>query len=409
MSLLLDALKRAEQEKLAKQGDRPADAARPAAAHAPPSPTAANLELAPMHGGGAAAASPPHAARSDAATAQTVFQAKTGGAPAANEPKKATIFWIAGGVIVLVIAAIGGYVWYSVQSMRPTITTLRPRAAPTPPPSSAPEPAPPKIESFVPQPVPPRTEASAPPAAAPPPPVAPPVAAVTLAPAQEMAANVLKERGAAASAATPPPAPLHLAPTQAREPAAPRVPSSVASGYEQLRDGRLAEAKRNYAAALAADGGNIDAHLGMATVEARLGNSAAAASHYRRALDLDPRNATAVAGLASLADYAQPDALESQLRGDIGRYPQSAALHFSLGNLYASQSRWHDAQAAFFEAHRLEPASADIAYNVAVSLDHLGQSRLAADYYRRALDAARTQATQFDPAPVARRLAELGR
>ena len=44
---------------------------------------------------------------------------------------------------------------------------------------------------------------------------------------------------------------------------------------------------------------------------------------------------------------------------------------------------------------------------LAVSLDHLRQTRLAADYYRRALDAAQGAATQFDPGPVARRLAEL--
>ncbi len=118
---------------------------------------------------------------------------------------------------------------------------------------------------------------------------------------------------------------------------------------------------------------------------------------------------TALAGLASLADYSRPEGLESQLRSDVARYPQSAALRFTLGNLYASQSRWQDAQAEYFEAYRNEPASADISYNLAVALDHLGQSRLAADFYHRALEAARGQATQFDPAPVARRLAELGR
>ena len=46
-------------------------------------------------------------------------------------------------------------------------------------------------------------------------------------------------------------------------------------------------------------------------------------------------------------------------------------------------------------------------YNLAVSLDHLGQSGLAADYYRRSLEAARGQSPQFDPDRVARRLAEL--
>jgi Flp pilus assembly protein TadD len=75
--------------------------------------------------------------------------------------------------------------------------------------------------------------------------------------------------------------------------------------------------------------------------------------------------------------------------------------------VYVAQSRWTEAQAAYFEAHRLEPGNADVLYNLAVSLDHLGQSRLAADYYGRALEASRGQAAQFDPVPVARRLREL--
>ncbi|MBC8023468.1 MAG: hypothetical protein H7Y14_10140, partial [Burkholderiales bacterium] len=128
---------------------------------------------------------------------------------------------------------------------------------------------------------------------------------------------------------------------------------------------------------------------------------------YRRALDLDPRNATALAGLASIADRSQPEVLEGQLRADIARYPQSAALHFALGSLYASRARWEEAQGAFFEALRIEPASPDTLFNLAVAMDHMGQSRLAADYYRRAVEASRGQAAQFDPAAAERRLAEL--
>jgi hypothetical protein len=42
-----------------------------------------------------------------------------------------------------------------------------------------------------------------------------------------------------------------------------------------------------------------------------------------------------------------------------------------------------------------------------VSLDHLGQSRLAAALYARALANVRGKGAQFDAASVARRLAEL--
>jgi Tfp pilus assembly protein PilF len=386
--LLLDALKRAEQEKLAKQADRPAEPqrARPPAAMAAPTQAPANaasLELAPV--------AQPHAAgKSDTATAQNVFQAKGAASPRA-EAKKNSVLWAAAAAVLIVAAAIGAYVWYSITALRPQITTLRPRAAPTPPPASG-EASPPKFEPMLPPVAPARVEpVAAEPKRAP--------AAVHPAPAQETLAETLLRAPRAA------PAPVRLAPTIDK----PHVPAEVAAGYDQLREGNLPGARRSYIAALMADAANLDAQLGMATVEARLGNRAAAASHYRRALDVDPRNATALAGLATLAENAQPEALEPQLRADVARYPQSASLRFALGNVYAAQSRWGDAQGEFFEAHRLEPASADIAFNLAVSLDHLGQSRLAADFYRRALDAARVQVAQFDPAAVARRLAELGR
>jgi uncharacterized protein HemY len=138
-----------------------------------------------------------------------------------------------------------------------------------------------------------------------------------------------------------------------------------------------------------------------------LGNIGAAAGHYRRVLNADPGNATALAGLASMADMSQPEQLEQQLRADISRYPQSAALHFALGNLYAARGRWEEAQGAFFEALRLEPGSADALYNLAVAMDHMGQSRIAADYYGRAVTAARGRSAAFDPSQVERRIAEL--
>jgi Tfp pilus assembly protein PilF len=188
---------------------------------------------------------------------------------------------------------------------------------------------------------------------------------------------------------------------------APRVPSDVSQGYDSLRRGDLASARRSYEAALAADPVNLDAHLGLATASARAGDRASATRHYRRTLELDPKNAAALAGLAALTDFSRPEGLEAQLRSDISRNPESAALHYTLGALYSSQSRWTEAQVSFFEAHRLEPGNADIIYNLAVSLDHLGQARLAADFYQRALGAAQQQNAQFDKGQVSRRIAEL--
>ena len=425
MSLLLDALKRAEQEKLAKQGERAANdpPAQPAAnAPAKRDSAAAPLELQPLSGGAGAApaAAAPAAKPAGAATAQAVFQAKAAASPP-PESRKAVILWTAGVVVLLVALGIAGYIWYSVSALQPRITTLRPRPAPTPPPASGVASAP-RLDTLVQganapmtSSVPASAGTPATPSATQPVPApatsAPSASTQSLPAASPGAATArieeLPARGNAELAARlvreAPPAPqLRLTPAEP-----PRVPPNILAGYDALRAGDLPAARRSYAAALAADPASVDANLGLATVEARIGNVSSAASHYRRVLDLDPRNATALAGLASMADLSQPEFVEEQLRADLKRYPQSAALHFALGNLYASRNRWEEAQSAFFEALRLEPASADTLYNLAVAMDHMKQPRLASEYYAKALEAGKMQTTQFDPARVARRISEL--
>ena len=397
MSLLLDALKRAEQEKLARHPGTAANSDTASAPRAAPAAGVASLELAPLASGTGAAvhAAPTHRVEAGVHAAQNVFQAKAARPAAPEAPRNRTVLWATFGAIALVGIAVGAYVWYSVKSLTPQYAgTPRPRAAPTPPPpaSGAPLPPPTAMGSIVPSaasaipPISTTPSAQAPPAAPAPPPETP-------------AERIVRE-----AITQPAPAPLSL---QRAAEGDRRVPAEVAAGYESLRKGDLVAARRGYQAALASDPTNVDAHLGIATLAARDVNRPLAAEHYRRALDLDPRNATALAGLAALADFSRPESLEAQLRSDLARVPDSAALHFTLGNLYASQSRWHEAQAAYYEAHRLDPASGDIAHNLAVSLDHLGQGRVAAAFYGRALESARGRAVQFDPQAVARRLEEL--
>ncbi len=181
--------------------------------------------------------------------------------------------------------------------------------------------------------------------------------------------------------------PLKLA--RSEEPK-PRVPADVQAGYDALVAGDLAAARRRYAAALAADATNVDALLGLATVEARSANprwpprpvTAASSSSI-------PATPPRKRGSPRSPTSRVPRRSRCALRTELASSPDSAALQLTLGDLYASQGRWSEAQAEYFEAHRLQPENADVAYNLAVSLDHLGQRRLAADFYRRALEARR--------------------
>lgn len=407
MSLLLDALKRAEQEKLTRQGDRAPEEPSPrpsplaaAAASAPPT-----LELQPIGPAANASAGGP---RADAhAAAQAIFQAKADGTAPRN---RGTLLAIAGAIAVVVLAA-SAYVWMQVQALQPRAPTVaRARPAPIAPPAADLNAPRPESMSL------PATFAQS--AASAPAPTTATTSTSSTTPASGLSPSA--PNGSAAPSTSAPPSPLAALLDNARADASPplrlertvdkpRVPEELNAGYAALVAGDLDAARRQYGAALARDPVSLDAQLGMATVEAREGRRAAAAARYRRALELDPHNATALAGLASLADMSRPEALETQLRADLSQYPNSAALHMALGNLYAAQKRWSEAQDAFFEAHRLEPENADVLFNLAVSLDHLGQVKLAAEFYRRALDSSRARPTQFDPAPAARRLAELHR
>ena len=87
--------------------------------------------------------------------------------------------------------------------------------------------------------------------------------------------------------------------------------------------------------------------------------------------------------------------------------PEAQVLHFTLGNQLAQQSRWAEAQQQYFRAFAAEPDNADYAFNLAVSLDHLRQSKLALDYYRRAIALAEKRAASFDLAAARSRAAQL--
>lgn len=426
MSLLLDALKRAEQEKLARQGqDAPAEA--PAGDAEAASAPRRTLELEHVErpastapAPGAAPAAAPAASKADRASAKAVFAAKQHAepVPASGGGANKAVLAI---VVVAVLALLGGgaYVWMEINGTpspvakaappRPVtpapIQSLPPAgqpvaAAPAAPAAGSPEAAKPATET-------PKADAPAPAKADAVPPVAQlnpeksPAPAPKAKPRPKQAEQLVM--GLLRDSAKAKPAPLKLDRTMD----APRVPKDVLDGYQALRAGDAATARAAYEKAVRADPTSLDGHLGLATAAARQGDRPVAARHYRRALELDPKNPSAVAGLAALADFSRPEAVETQIRADLTRNPQSPALHFTLGNLYASQQRWNEAQAAYFEAYRLDPESADLAYNLAVSLDQLGQSRLARDFYRRALAAAERQSAQFDPSQVARRIAEL--
>ena len=384
----------------------------PAARTAPQRPSSS---AAPKSSGGEA---DPAAER---ASARKVFEAKF------KEPNPRLPFYIAMGALGLAVVCTVGYFWYQ---LRPAPSLLNANPRPTveeKPTASAPAPGSPAGAS---------PSASAPLAQAIPGlPSAPAASAAPGAQSPAPAPQVLApSRGPSPTPAVPRPSPISPAELVARssasrasqpapqqrapEPAAPAVMPSrpvpevnpkVAAGYAAFTAGDFARARGEYEDALREEPANRDALLGLAAVEVRSGLYESAEATYLRLLRADPRDAHAQAGLIALRGARMdPQVAESRVKTLLATDPQAHVLHFTLGNQFAQQERWAEAQQEYFKAFAAEPENPDFAYNLAVSLDHLRQPKLAREYYQRAVALAATRGASFDVVSARARIAQLG-
>jgi len=188
----------------------------------------------------------------------------------------------------------------------------------------------------------------------------------------------------AEKAGTPAPARKEMA-VRAEDPAYSQIDPVLMLAYEALQSGDYEKATVLYGEVLSRTPDSIDAMLGLAAIAWKQGRPTVASQYYGRVLEIEPRNTHAQAGLIAILGNVDPIAGEARLQQLIDRDP-SGFLYFTLGNLYAQQNLWSQAQQAYFQALQFQPNNADYAYNLAVGLEHLGKTKPALDYYRKALD-----------------------
>lgn len=349
---------------------------------AEPPPAKARVPARPLVEAPGAAARREEAERN---AARNVFAAKQ--TPHAKAPLR--LFLGLAGAAAL---GIGGYFWWQLQAMgdrlpSPSIAA-RPAAAP---PASATAPPPASLSS-----------ANLP---APPPPA--PLLAEQPSPAAHRPPATSGGAAPAAARRGTNPLPPETEPPIRLSRGRPALDPRLGSAYEALQDERPDDARKSYEAVLRNDPKNADALLGLASIASRRGEVEQAESYYVRTLESDPRNVDALAALLNLKAPGDAALAESRLKNLLAGQPDSPALNFALGNLFARQNRWSEAQQAYFRASGAQPENADYLFNLAVSLEHLRQPRLAAQYYRTALNAAGTHAVAFDRAQAQRRIQEL--
>lgn len=436
MSLLLEALKKAEKAK--EEAQRRAGAeGEPAAAPAPlltrdrlpdisapleivsddleprrataEAPTLEPLAppAKPARPAPAAAANAPGRRAAPAAdeagrsTARKVFEAKF------REPNPRMPFYITLGVLGAFALGTIGYFWYQLRPPSPLVN-LNARPADTAlaaaPAVAAPAavPASPAREAPI-----PGLPGEAQPVAAAPVPSTPAPSAPQAQPQRRPEEPKLAPRLAPRLA---PPAVPAAQPVTTVSRTVAQVNPNVEAGYTAYEAGDLGKARADYEQALRDEPANRDALLGLAALDVRAGRYETAEALYLRALQADPRDAQAQAALLSLrAGRSDPLATESRVKSLLAAEPGAHALNFTLGNQLAQQNRWDEAHPQYLKAYAAEPDNADFAYNVAVSLDHLHRSREALDYYQRAIALARARGASFDVAAAQARAAQLGR
>lgn len=187
----------------------------------------------------------------------------------------------------------------------------------------------------------------------------------------------------------------------------PTTDATLVAAYQAYQAGDDTTSGRFYRQVLQSDPRNVDALLGLAAVTARQNHTEEAVNNYQHVLELDPGNSIAQEGLISLSGQTNPTESASRLKTLISQQPDAAHLHAALGNVYADQNQWPDAQQAYFKAFELDPTSADYAFNLAVSLDQLKKPDIALNYYQQALALLGKHGGSVDRTALENRIGEL--
>jgi tetratricopeptide (TPR) repeat protein len=331
-------------------------------------------------------------------------------------PRSRTSLWLFLGLVCVATMAIGGYFWWQLQSISGG-TLVAPTAVARPP--AYPMPATQPAQPLAAQP----TQPAQPPTSTPPgslegaaevrgelPPAGTPAAEARQ---RSAPTSRLPDPSVTTSAAVKRPSgepasrPRAAAPGVFQPSSSKQQAQTLDKAYDAWLSDRLDEAHHGYEQVLRRDPRNADALLGLAVIASQRGNAERAQTLYLQVLESDPGNVTAQAALINMRGQSSAARSESRLKTLIAKQPDSAALFFALGNLYAGQSRWSEAQQAYFQSYSLEPGNADHVFNVAVSLDQLRQKKLAVQYYRMALTAAETSPSAFDKNAAAQRIVDL--
>jgi len=162
----------------------------------------------------------------------------------------------------------------------------------------------------------------------------------------------------------------------------------VEAGNQLLRDGRIAEAKQRFSAALAIDPKMTDAKFGLASCLYADGDLSAARKLVGEVLKVDRRNAQAQ-GLAGIIAWRQGDfkLASKQLSRALKYDPKDAQLHSYMGIVLYAQDKRVQAVRSLLKAIELDPNLPEARFNLAIMLatDNPPKLEAARQHYQASL------------------------
>lgn len=183
-------------------------------------------------------------------------------------------------------------------------------------------------------------------------------------------------------------------------------------GVVQYRTGDLDGAEFSFRNILAVEPKNTNALIGLAKIHQSRGDLRLAVATLLKASEYSPNNPIVVSELIAIqgttSDYSSlPEDRVSELLTLTRNDKVRANLLFLLGNEKAKKKDWGTAKSIFYSAHQLNPGNPDIAYNLAVIYDQLGEQQSALGMYKHALRASLIEASSFEHEVAKGRISEL--
>ncbi|GEM_PF-6445112 len=176
----------------------------------------------------------------------------------------------------------------------------------------------------------------------------------------------------------------------------------------KLQQGDLDSAEQDYQRLLTIEPDQVDALLGLANIMVQKKQLADARRLYQQILKRQPNHLLAKSGLINIElQNGQTVQTLNKIKQLIIENPKNAMLHIVLGDFFARNKNWPAAQSAYFKAVSIIPDKPDYLFNLAVSLDHLNKHKAASKYYKKALKNSQTKPANFIQNSVISRLQQI--